>query len=175
MNFLTNMVSFIDRISEWSGRAIAWLVLALVLLVCYDVAMRYVWQSGSIALQELEWHLFALIFLLGAAYTLKHDEHVRVDLLYSSRRFSKKHRAMVNLSGSVLLLIPFCTLIIYASWPFVATSYAINEVSSDPGGLPYRFLIKAAIPLGFTLLIIQGISEIGRNIITLKQHKESKE
>ncbi|VAW84325.1 TRAP dicarboxylate transporter, DctQ subunit, unknown substrate 6 [hydrothermal vent metagenome] len=175
MNFLANMVSFIDRISEWSGRAIAWLVLALVLLVCYDVAMRYLWQSGSIALQELEWHLFALIFLLGAAYTLKHDEHVRVDLLYGSRRFSEKHRAMVNLSGSVLLLIPFCILIIYASWPFVATSYAINEVSSDPGGLSHRFLIKAAIPLGFTLLLIQGISEIGRNIITLKQYKDGKE
>ncbi len=175
MNFLTKMVNFIDRISEWSGRAIAWLVLALVLLVCYDVAMRYLWQSGSIALQELEWHLFALIFLLGAAYTLKHDEHVRVDLLYGSRRLNDKQRAVVNLSGSVLLLIPFCILIIYTSWPFVATSYAINEVSPDPGGLSHRFLIKAAIPVGFALLLIQGLSEIGHNIITLKQHKEGKE
>ncbi len=175
MDFIIKVVDSIDRASEWSGRAIAWLVLVLVLLVCYDVAMRYLLQSGSIALQELEWHLFALIFLLSAAYTLKRDEHVRVDLLYGSRYFSDKQRAMVNLSGSLFLLIPFCILIIYASWPFVANSYVMNEVSPDPGGLPYRFLIKATIPLGFSLLLIQGIAEIGRNIIILKQLSDVKE
>lgn len=175
MNFLAKLVNIIDRMSERSGQAVAWLVLILVLLVCYDVAMRYLLHSGSIALQELEWHLFSLIFLFGAAYTLKHDEHVRVDLLYSNRRFSDKHRAIVNLSGTVLFLVPFCILVIYASWPFTMGSYAINEVSPDPGGLPYRFLIKAAIPLGFFLLLIQAIAEISRNILILKQASGTKE
>ena len=165
---LQQLVRGIDQISEWSGRAVAWLVLVLVLLVCYDVAMRYLFQSGSIALQELEWHLFAIIFLLGAAYTLKHDEHVRVDLLYSNRRFSDRHRAIVNLLGTLLLLIPFCLLIIYTSWDFVGNSFAMGEGSPDPGGLSHRFLIKAAIPLGFVMLLIQGIAEIARNIIILK-------
>jgi len=172
---LVKVVESIDRMSEWSGRAIAWLVLGLVLLVCYDVTMRYLFQSGSIALQELEWHLFALIFLLGAAYTLKHDEHVRVDLIYSHRRISRKQRALVNVLGGVLLLLPFCVLIIYTSWPFVANAFSIGEGSPDPGGLPYRFLIKAAIPLGFTMLLIQGVSEVVRNIIVLQQSSEIKE
>ncbi len=146
----------------------AWLVVGLVLLVCYDVAMRYLFQSGSIALQELEWHLFALIFLLGAAYTLKHDEHVRVDLFYGNRRVSDRQRAWVNLLGSLLLLIPFCVLIIYTSIPFVENAWAMGEGSPDPGGLPYRFLIKAAIPAGFALLLIQGVAEVMRNILVLK-------
>ena len=175
MSGLVKVVESIDRMSEWSGRAIAWLVLGLVLLVCYDVTMRYLFQSGSIALQELEWHLFALIFLLGAAYTLKHDEHVRVDLIYSHRRISRKQRALVNVLGGVLLLLPFCVLIIYTSWPFVANAFSIGEGSPDPGGLPYRFLIKAAIPLGFTMLLIQGVSEVVRNIIVLQQSSEIKE
>lgn len=175
MTALQRLVNGIDCASEWSGRAVAWLVLAMVLLVCYDVAMRYLFQSGSIALQELEWHLFALVFLLGAAYTLKHDEHVRVDLLYGNRRFSDKHRALVNLLGALLLLIPFCVLIIYTSWSFVGNSFAMGEGSPDPGGLPYRFLIKAAIPVGFSLLLIQGIAEVARNILILKQATAVKE
>lgn len=175
MGGLEKVVSVIDRMSEWSGRATAWLVFALVLLVCYDVAMRYLFQSGSIALQELEWHLFALIFLLGAAYTLKHDEHVRVDLIYAHRRISRKQRAWVNVVGGLVLLLPFCVLIIYTSWPFMVNAFTIGEGSPDPGGLPYRYLIKAAIPLGFAMLFIQGIAEVARNIITLQQPSEIKE
>ncbi len=175
MRCLIKIVAGIDCFSEWTGRATAWLILSLVLLVSYDVAMRYLFQNGSIALQELEWHLFALIFLIGGAYTLKHDDHVRVDLLYSNRRFSDKHRAWVNLLGGLFLLIPFCILIIYTSWPFVMNSWAMSEVSSDPGGLAYRFLIKAAIPLGFVLLLIQGVAEIARNIIFLQHPSEIKE
>ena len=154
----------IERFSEITGRALAWLVLVLVLLVAYDVMMRYFFLSGSIAIQELEWHLFSTIFLLGAAYTLKHDDHVRLDLVYRSRFMSDYRRAWINLVCSLLFLIPFCILIIKSSWPFVSQAYQFSEGSPDPGGLPYRWILKAAIPLGFFLLIIQGISESLKNL-----------
>ncbi|NOY61959.1 MAG: TRAP transporter small permease subunit [Gammaproteobacteria bacterium] len=167
-NFLQRVAHAIDRLSEWSGRTAAWLVLATVLLICYDVAMRYLFQSGSVALQELEWHLFSLIFLLGAAYTLKHNEHVRVDLFYQSRYMNERRRIWVNLFGGLFFLLPFCLLIIVASWPFVYNAYQFGESSPDPGGLPYRFLLKAAIPLGFALLALQGVANIIRNIQQLR-------
>jgi len=157
MENLARLSRAIHCFSEWSGRAVAWLVLALVLLICYDVMLRYLFESGSVALQELEWHLFALLFLLGAGYTLKQDGHVRVDLFYSSR-FSDRQRAWVDLLGTLFLLMPFCVLILYTSWPFVANSFLMGEGSPDPGGLPHRFLLKAAIPLGFALLLIQGLA-----------------
>ena len=149
----------IERFSEAGGRGLSWLVLALVLLVGYDVTMRYFFQSGSIAIQELEWHLFSLIFLLGAAYTLKHDAHVRLDLVYRSRFMSDYRRAWVNLAGSLLFLIPFCILVIVSAWPFILQAYRFAEGSPDPGGLPYRWVLKAAIPLGYFLLLLQGLAE----------------
>ena len=163
----------IEQFSEITGRALAWLVLVMVLLVSYDVMMRYFFLSGSIAIQELEWHLFSIIFLLGAAYTLKHDDHVRLDLLYRSRFMSDYRRAWVNLACSLLFLIPFCVLIIKSSWPFVSQAYQFSEGSPDPGGLPYRWILKAVIPLGFFLLIIQGISESLKNIsfILTRKHR----
>ena len=162
---------WIDRFSEMCGRALSWLVLALVLLVAYDVIMRYFFLSGSIAIQELEWHLFSVIFLLGAAYTLKHDGHVRLDLVYRSGFMSDYRRAWVNLVCSLLFLIPFSILIIKSAWPFVAQAYLFAEGSPDPGGLPYRWVLKAAIPLGFFLLIIQGISESLKSLSVILEQK----
>ncbi len=161
----------LDQFSEFSGKLISWLVLAMVLLVSYDVAMRYFFLSGSIALQEMEWHLFSLIFLIGAAYTLKHDDHVRLDLFYKSRFMSDERRAWVNLLGSLLLLIPFCILIISTSWPFVFQAYIHLEGSPDPGGLPYRWILKAGIPLGFTLLLLQGVADIAKNLKLILREK----
>ena len=145
-------------LSSLSGALCTVLVPILVLLVSYDVAMRYLFSSGSVMLQELEWHLFAMIFLLGAANTLKHDEHVRVDIVYRHRRLSDKTRAVINLVGSVFFLLPFCALLIVYSWDFLASSWAVSERSPDPGGLPARWLIKAVLPLGFLLLLIEGIA-----------------
>jgi len=162
LRFLTPVAALINRISEGIGRLSAWLVVVLVLLVCYDVAMRYLFQSGSIALQELEWHLFALVFLLGAAYTLKHDEHVRVDIFYQARWMNDKRRAMVDIFGCLFMLLPFCGLMIYSAIPFVMQSYGWGETSPDPGGLPYRWLLKAMIPFGFALLALQGVAMIVR-------------
>jgi len=152
------------QFTELTGKLVSWLVLAMVLLVSYDVAMRYFFLSGSVALQEMEWHLFSLIFLVGAAYTLKHDDHVRLDIFYESKFMNDERRAWINLLGSLFLLIPFCILIITTAWPFVYQSYIHLEGSPDPGGLPYRWIIKASIPLGFTLLLLQGVSDIVKNL-----------
>jgi TRAP-type mannitol/chloroaromatic compound transport system permease small subunit len=164
---ISQTIQTIDKFTEWSGRSVAWLVLAMVLLICYDVAMRYLLHQGSVALQELEWHLFALIFLLGSAYTLKHDEHVRVDIIYQSSKLSDKHRALINIIGILLFLLPFCVLILISAWPFVENAYFYNEGSPDPGGLPYRYLLKTSILIAFFMLILQGLAELLRNILKL--------
>lgn len=162
--WLNKIADLLNRVIEFSGKAVAWLVLLLVILVGYDVTMRYLFNAGSITLQELEWHLFSLIFLIGAAYTFKHDGHVRLDVLYQSRFMNDQRRAWVNLFGDVFLLIPFCLLVIISSWPFIQQAFIHMEGSPDPGGLPYRWLIKSAIPAGFVLLILQGIADICKNI-----------
>ncbi|MDM8569825.1 TRAP transporter small permease subunit [Thiotrichales bacterium HSG1] len=129
-------------------------------MIVYQASMVSLFSIGSTALQELQWHLFAVIFLFGAAYTLKHDEHVRVDIIYNSLWLTDRHRAWIDLLGGLFFLIPFCLLIIIASWSFVYNSFIHLEISPDPGGLPYRFLLKAAIPLSFLLLMLQGIANI---------------
>ncbi|MFT5426540.1 MAG: TRAP-type mannitol/chloroaromatic compound transport system permease small subunit [Gammaproteobacteria bacterium] len=154
----------LEQFSDFTGKLISWLVLAMVLLVSYDVAMRYFFHSGSIVLQEMEWHLFSLIFLIGAAYTFKHDDHVRLDLFYKSKFMDDNRRAWVNLLGGLFLLLPFCILIISTATPFVYQSYDILEGSPDPGGLPYRWILKTSIPLGFMLLLLQGLSDIIKNL-----------
>ena len=151
------IIHLIETLSEWSGRLIAWLSTALVLLIGYDVAMRYLFNQTAVWMQELEWHLFAAMFLIGMAYTLKVDAHVRVDVFYA--RMSARRRAWVNLLGTLLFLMPFCLLVIDRSWAFAFNAYQIGESSPDPGGLPARWLIKFSVPLGFALLLLQGIAE----------------
>lgn len=169
---LNTTIRFINALSEWSGRLIAWLVLLMVGIIVYDVTLRYFFSIGSVRLQELQWHLFALLFLLGAAYTLRHDEHVRVDILYRSRWVNDKGRAWINLFGGVFFLIPFCVLIIYSAWPFVYDAFIHQEGSPDPGGLPFRFLLKAAIPIGFGLLLLQGIAHSLAALLALLQEEK---
>ncbi len=159
-------IKFIDELNEKVGYLVSWLTTLLVLVVCYDVFTRYLLRKSSITIQELEWHLFAVIFLLGAAYTLKHDRHVRVDVFYS--KFSERGRAWVNLLGGLVFLIPFSLLVIYTSSDFVINSFLIKETSPDPGGLPARYILKACIPIGFGLVLLQGISMIFRSILILR-------
>ena len=170
---IKNLINAIDTLNEAIGRAASWLVLAMVLLICYDVAMRYFFHQGSVALQELEWHLFALIFLLGSAYTLKYDNHVRVDILYQSQYLSNEHRALINIFGILFFLLPFCVLILITTWPFVENAYYYLEGSPDPGGLPYRYLLKGSILVAFTLLILQGLAELLRNYLILAKQDMS--
>ena len=156
---MSAIAHFIHHLSEITGRIVAWLVVFLVCLTFYDVLMRYLFNAGSVALQELEWHLFSVVLLLGASYTLKHREHVRVDLIYASTRLSDRYRDCFDLVGNLCFLLPFCTLIIVSSMPFIETAYLAAEHSPDPGGLNYRWLLKAMIPLGFLLLARQGFAD----------------
>ncbi|MBN1300826.1 MAG: TRAP transporter small permease subunit [Melioribacteraceae bacterium] len=149
-------MSVVDLIINKSGKLAAALSTVLVLLVCYDVTARYILKSSDVWIQELEWHIFAFIFLVGAAYTLKDDSHVRVDLLYT--KFPVKYKNLVNIAGILFFLIPFAVVIIYASRNFVYSSFTIGESSPDPGGLPARFIVKSIIPISFFLLLLQGFA-----------------
>jgi len=150
---------------EKIGLGVAWLTTLMVLTVTYDVVMRYGFKKGNIAVQEMEWHLFAVIFLIGAAYALKKDAHVRVDIIYT--KLSTKQKAWIDLFGTFLFLIPFSIIVIYAARNFIESSWAVREISPDPGGLPARYLLKATIPTGFILLIIQGISQAIKNLLVI--------
>lgn len=165
MNKLKKYIQFVDSMNERIGKFIAWLTLLLVLVVCFDVVTRYVIKFSSVGVQELEWHLFAIIFLMGGAYTLKHEKHVRVDIIYS--RLSKKKQAVINLIGVGLFLIPFCLLIINSSIDFVWNSFIIGESSPDPGGLPARFILKAVLPISFVFILMQGLSLMFKSIFIL--------
>ncbi len=165
MQFLKAYIRAIDALIEYSGRAVSWLALLLVLVVVYDVFTRYVLSASSVAVQELEWHIFSLLFLLAAAYTLKHNKHVRVDVFYT--RMTGKKQALVNVIGGILFLVPFTLIVVFSSWSFVSSSFLILESSPDPGGLPYRYLLKAAIPVAFVLFLLQGVAEIFRSVLVI--------
>ncbi|HIE06631.1 MAG TPA: TRAP transporter small permease subunit [Desulfarculaceae bacterium] len=165
MNFLKKISQLIDTFNEKTGLFAAWLSTVMVLTVVYDVVMRYGFKKGNIAVQEMEWHLFAVVFLIGAAYSLKKDAHVRVDILYT--KFSTKKKAWVDLLGTFIFLIPFSIMIIYSCRGFIESSWAVREISPDPGGLPCRYILKAMIPAGFILLILQGISQAIKNLLII--------
>ena len=156
INFLKLVSGTIDRSNELVGRAVSWVSLLLVLVVFVDVVMRYAFKISFVFTQELEWHLFAFIFLIGAGYTLLHDGHVRVDIIY--QRLSPRGKAWVNLLGVIFFLIPGCYLVISTSWKFVSNSFSMMEGSPDPGGIPYRFIVKGTMTVGYILLLLQGIS-----------------
>lgn len=165
MKFLRLYIKFIDHLNEKVGQSVSWLTTLMVLVVCYDVFTRYVLKSSSVAVQELEWHLFAIIFLIGAAYTLKVDRHVRVDVVYT--RLSPKGKAWVNFLGSLIFLIPFSILVIWASLNFVKSSYMMGETSPNPGGLPARYVLKGCIPASFFLLLLQAIAFAFKSLLTI--------
>ena len=156
MEAIKTITRWIDNMNEWVGSGVAWVTLGLVLVVFVDVVMRYLLNKSYVFTQELEWHLFGFIFLIGAGYTLLHDGHVRVDIIY--QRLGIKGRAWTNLLGVILFLIPGCIMVITTSWQFAANSFSMMEGSPDPGGIPFRFIIKGCIPVGFTLLLLQGFS-----------------
>lgn len=141
---------------------LAILLLLMVLNVSFDVIMRYFFHNSSVAMQELEWHLFAIILLLGISASLKEEAHVRVDFLYE--RFSERVKAIINIFGTLVFLLPLALLITMGSYTFVHDSWMINEISENPGGLAYRWLIKGMIPLSFTFLMLTALGYILRNI-----------
>ncbi|MFT5660928.1 MAG: TRAP-type mannitol/chloroaromatic compound transport system permease small subunit [Sulfurimonas sp.] len=156
----------IDKLIKYLGYFTAIIVAVLVLLVVYDATARYLFSTGSIALQELEWHLFDVIILFGIAYTLRENAHVRVDIFYAS--YSQKTKALLNIISSLFFILPFSVLIIYIGIDFVAMSFTQNEASSNPGGLEYRYLVKALLPLSFLFLSLQALSDAKTNFTTWK-------
>ncbi len=162
---MKNIAHFLDGINEIVGKTVAWLTTILVILFCYDVLMRYLFNNTKVWIGEMEWHLFALLFLLAAGYAFKDDRHVRVDLFYTN--FSEKTKALINLLGCLIFLIPWCLVIIKSSAFYANNSWLAGEGSPNPGGLPYRFIIKYAITAGFVLLLIQCASTIIHSFLTL--------
>jgi len=168
---LTRLVQFIDRFNEKLGRTLSWLTLVIILLGSYNALTGYIGHFAkrslsSNAILELQWYCFSLIFLLGAAYGLKHDVHVRVDVFFS--RTSDRVRAWINLVGTIIFLIPFCIFMIWTSWPSVRNSWAIHEMSPDPGGLP-RYPIKTALLVGFVLLLAQAFSQLTKYVAQVRK------
>ncbi len=184
------VAAWIDRLNERVGRVMWYLTLGMILAGAYNAITRYLSRNariehetatgiqhvlhtiGTVALKmnsnvfiELQWYLFSVVFLLGAAYTLKDNAHVRVDVFYA--RLSRKHQAWVNLCGAVLFLVPFCVLMLWTSWPVVVDSVVRLEGSPDPGGLP-RYPLLAVIPLAFVLLLMQGASQIIKDVAFLR-------
>lgn len=156
MQRLRRLAGGIDAIVDAAGGLVAWVMLALVLLMSANVLLRYLFSIGSVAAQELEWHLMSPIVLIGMAYALLHDGHLRVDLIYV--KLPERARIVVNLAASLIGIV-FSGLVIWLAWKYVLQSYAIDEGSPDPGGLPHRFVLKAFIPLGFALLLLYSIAE----------------
>ena len=159
---LVKFGQFYDRISDVIGYISGGLMILMMFNVFYDVINRYLFKSGSIALQEMEWHLFSVMFLLGISYALKEDGHVRVDLIYDT--LNKKKQAIINIVGTVVFLIPFSLLIAFGSIDFVAEAYNVGEISGDPGGLTHRWIIKASIPFAFFLLVMSSIGFVIKNM-----------
>lgn len=153
---------FFNRFSDWVGTFSAILLLLLIANVFFDVVMRYMFNDVSIGMQELEWHLYSMIFLFGVAYTLKADGHVRVDVIYE--RLSVKRRAIIDILGTLLFLWPFCFLVAGYGIGFAYEAYDINEMSGDPGGLPYRWVIKSMISLSFICVLISSIGFVLRSV-----------
>jgi len=157
------LINSINALNESVGRAIAWLTLLMVITQFAVVVLRYGFNVGWIAMQESILFMHALVFLLGSAYTLHHDGHVRVDIFY--QKMSLKGRALVDILGTVFLLLPVCVYIGWISWDYVAESWRITEGSREAGGLPGVFLLKSSIILMALLLSLQGISMLLQNLL----------
>ena len=156
MQVLSAIVRGIDRLNEKVGRYVSWLTLILVLVTTYDVVMRYLFDITFVFIQELEWHLFAVLFLIAAGYTHLKGDHVRVDIVHA--RLSPLTKAWVELVFGVLFLFPTC---------FLLNAWSVLEGSPDPGGIPARYILKAVIPIGFVLVALQGISATIKNLFTV--------
>ena len=163
---LLKLESYFDRFSDVMGWVAGVLNLIMLLNVFYDAIARYFFNTGSIALQEMEWHLFSMVFLFGIAYALTEHGHVRVDVLYV--RFSPRWKAIVNISGALFLLLPLSILIIEGSIWYVHEAITSGEISGDPGGLKYRWLIKAVIPASFLFLVVSTVGFVLHNINVIR-------
>ncbi len=158
----------LESVIDWIGRGTAWLCLGMVVLVAINVILRYLFRIGPVSLQEFEWHLMSPIALIGMSYALRHGDHVRVDIFFE--RFGRTLQEFIDLVAAIVTVI-IAIVIIKLSLGFVYQAYAIGEGSPDPGGLPYRFLLRAFIPLGFALLAVQAFAQAIRHGLYLRERR----
>lgn len=157
----TTMISrFLDGILDRIGHIASWIWIVLVGVILFQVILRYVFNQGSIMLEEVQWHMYAVGFMIGLSYAIVHDRHVRIDLLYE--KFPPGLKAWIDAVGILLLLMPFLVFVMWHAVPFVIDSYKSNEVSVAPDGLPYRFVIKSFIIIGFAMMILAAFSRLTR-------------
>jgi TRAP-type mannitol/chloroaromatic compound transport system permease small subunit len=155
MQRLLRIADGLDTIIEWIGRIAAWSALGLVLLMAYNVLLRYFFRTGSVALQEMEWHIMAFLVLVCMCYTTLKDGHVQVDILYA--RFPDPAKRVITFISATLMVV-IAAILLKLCIPYVMQAYNIGESSPDPGGLPHRWMLKALMPVGFTLLLLQSFS-----------------
>ena len=165
MHALLRLSKLIDVCNERIGRAAAWLGLAAVIVSAVSASLRYGMNIGSNAWLEMQWYLNSAVFMLVAAWALKRNDHVRIDVI--SGKLSPRAQAWIDIVGSLLMLLPAALIIGWYSWPSLINSYEIGEYSSDPGGL-IRWPVRLLIPVGFTLLALQGVSEVIKRVAFLK-------
>ena len=165
MKLLLRISAGIDALNERVGHAVYWLVLVMVLVSAGNAVTRYLFNLGSNAWLELQWYLFAAVFLLCAGYTLRHNEHIRIDVV--SSRFSPRTRAWVDVFGTIVFLLPVTIMILALSWPVFVNAWVSSESSSNAGGL-IRWPVRLLVPLGFLLLSLQGVSELIKRIAFLR-------
>ncbi|MFK7908099.1 MAG: TRAP transporter small permease subunit [Chitinophagales bacterium] len=163
---MEKLITLLEGIGEWVGKKVSYLTTALMLLICYDVLMRYFFNFSQIWMTEVEIYFYSFLFLLGSAYAFKHDKHVRVDVFYAN--FSEKRKAWVNLLGGLFLLLPWCIVILIVSFDYAMTSFSIGEGSPQPGGLPALYILKSSIFVGFLLLFLQGVASVLRSVLVLQ-------
>jgi len=159
---LDKIERFYLRINKVAGKVLSVILLLMTLNVCFDVIMRYFFHNSSVGMQEMEWHLFSIVILFGISVALLEEGHVRVDFLYD--RYSTRSKAIINIIGTIFFLLPLALLVLFGSFEFVRDAYDIGEISEDPGGLPYRWVIKSMIPLSFTCLIFTSFGYVVKNI-----------
>ena len=165
MSGLLALSRFIDAANNFIGKAVSWLILAAVLISAINATTRKLFNVSSNAWLEAQWYLFSAVFLIAAGYTLLNSEHVKVDLLYS--RYSRRTQLLVEIFGTLVFLMPFCLITIYLSWPIVESKIASGETSNNTGGL-VLWPVWLLIPIGFSLLTLQGVSELIKRIAILQ-------
>ena len=156
----TSISRRVDPLLVWIGHTISWLWLLLLVVIVLNVVLRYAFGEGRIELEEIQWHIYSTGFLLGLGYTFRVDGHVRVDVVHE--RLSPRVQVWLELYGILLCVLPFTALVLIYAVPFVATSFNLGEVSVSPGGLPYRWLIKSMLFIGFALLLLAAVSRLSR-------------
>ncbi len=169
MKFLLKISDVIDWITQWLGKFVGWLVLAAVLISAGNAIMRKAFNIGSNAFLEVQWYLFAAVFMLGAAYVFLHNSHVRIDFI--AARLNKRTNAIIDSIGIVVFLIPLCVILIDLSWPFFMRAYISGEMSENAGGL-IRWPVILLIPVGFSILLVQAVSELIKRVAFLVGARE---